>query len=120
MYRIKHFDLGTVALYTFIMTFIFSLLFFIPFGLIMATFANLAQDSMPGFNEGVIPFADFGILFLFIICLVYSVFATILYTIIALVYNLLSLKLGGIKVSVEKVEETTMIDSPVDGLNEVE
>ena len=119
MYKIKHLDLGTVALYSFIMTLIIFLLLFIPIGLFVATMMQLAQDSMPGLEQEMFPFADFGLLFFVIIALAYSVVATIFNTIIALIYNLLSLKLGGIKVSVEKVEDTALIDSQVEGLNEV-
>jgi hypothetical protein len=36
--------------------------------------------------------------------IIYSVMGTIMNTIIALIYNLLSLKLGGIKLSLRKIE----------------
>ena len=117
MYRIKHFDLGTVALYSFVMTLIISLIIMIPFGLILSAVGDLAQDSMPGGNE-MFPFAQYGVLFFILIAIVYSVLATIIYTIIALLYNLLSLKLGGIKIDVEKIEGPTVIEQEVEGLPE--
>jgi len=110
MYRIKHFDLGTVALYSFIMTFVVMLLFMVPFGLFMS--------AMPDMGDQMFPFADLGFLFLILIALAYAVIITIIYTIIALFYNLLSTKLGGIKVSVEKVEDAPVIDQQVEGLSE--
>ena len=120
MYRIKHFDLGTVALYSFIMTFIISLIIFVPLGLFISAMGELAQESMPGVGDDLIPFADFGILIFLILAVAYSVVATIIYTIIALLYNLLSLKLGGIKVGVEKVQDAAVVDQKVEGLAEAE
>ena len=117
MYKIKHFDLGTVALYSFIMTLVLSLIFMLPFGIFISAIGNLAQDSMP-YSEDIFPFANMGILFFFLLALAYSVFATIVYTLIALLYNLLSTKLGGIKIAVEKVSDTSVIDQPVEGLSE--
>lgn len=120
MYRIKHFDLPSVALYSFILIFIVCLLFIIPFGLIFSYFAKLAQNNMPGFEEQFFPFMNFGFLFFFIITIVYAVIGAIVNTIIALIYNLLSLKLGGIKVTLDKVENSpeNVIDKQVEGLAE--
>jgi len=118
VYRIKHFDLGTIALYSFVMTLIISLIIMIPFGLILSAVGDLAQDSMQGYGDEMFPFAQYGVLFFILIAIVYSVLATIVYTIIALLYNLLSLKLGGIKIDVEKIEGPTVVEQDVEGLPE--
>jgi len=119
MYRLKHLDLATVALYTFIMTLIGSLLLMLPFAVLISAIGDLAGNSM-GYGNDFFPFANMGILFFFLIALGYSVFATILYTLIALLYNLLSIKLGGIKIAVEKESDAPVIEQPVEGLNESE
>jgi hypothetical protein len=116
MYRIKHFDLATVALYSFAMTLIIGLIILIPVGLFLSAMGDLAQESMPGTD--MFPFAQYGILFFIAIAFVYSIFATIIYTIIALLYNLLSLKLGGIKINVEKIAAAPVIEQQVEGLPE--
>jgi len=119
MYKIKHLDLATVALYSFVMTLVIFIIILIPIGLFMTSMMQLAQDSMPGLEQQMFPFANFGILFFLLIAIVYAVFATIVNTIIALIYNLLSMKLGGIKIKIEIVEDTTAIDSHVEGLDEL-
>ena len=120
MYRIKHFDLATVALYTFVMTFIISLIFMIPLALIFSAMGEMAQQSMPGYADSFFPVANFGILFFLLLAVAYSVFATIIYTIIALLYNLLSIKLGGIKIAVEKLDDQSVVSQQVEGLEEKE
>ena len=119
MYKIKHLDLATVALYSFVMTLIISVIIFIPVGLFFTAMIKLAQDSMPGFDQQMFPLANFGFLFFLFAAIFYAVIATIVNTIIALVYNILSLKLGGIRIKMETVEEITAIDSHVEGLDEV-
>ena len=120
MYRIKRFDLATVALYTFVMTFIISLIFMIPLGLFISAMGEMAQQSMPGYGDSFFSIADFGILFFIFLAVAYSVFATIIYTIIALLYNLISIKLGGIKIDVEKLADQPVVSRQVEGLEEKE
>jgi len=118
MYRIKRFDLATVALYSFVMTFIVCLIVMIPVALLISAMGDMAQQSMPGYDDSFFPVANLGILFFLLVAVAYSVFATIIYTIIALLYNLISVKLGGIKIAVEKIDEQAVTTQHVEGLEE--
>jgi len=101
MYQLRKIDIGTVALYSFLMFLILSLIIFIPFGLIITLVSTLVPSTGEMETE-MFPF--FGGIFLIVVPLFYAVIATIMNVLMALLYNLLSLKLGGIKVSLEKIE----------------
>lgn len=105
MYRLKKIDLATVAIYSFIMLFILSLLFVIPFGIIIAIINTVVPENAFPTHYGPNPFFLFGGIFIFILPVFYAVFGTIVNVLIALCYNLLSIKLGGIKLSLKKIGE---------------
>ncbi len=109
MYQLKKIDLPTIALYSFLMFFIMGLLFFLPFGLLFSIIGN----TIPEFERPEFGFISFfsGIFFI-IIPVFYAIFATILNVIIVLCYNLLSVKLGGIKIDLKKMGELEMISKP--------
>ena len=100
MYKLKRIDIGTVALYSFIMLLILSLLFILPFGILVIIINKFIPSS--GQPEPNL-FNMFGGLFIIIMPIFYAVFGTIMNVLIALCYNLLSLKFGGIKFEVIKL-----------------
>lgn len=105
MYQLKKFDLTSVALFSFFIFLILSFILMLPFGLLGLFFSNIIQEV--GFpNQTPIdadPFSLFSGVFLIIIPIIYAIFGTIINLIVALIYNLLSLKFGGIKFSVHKL-----------------
>jgi ABC-type polysaccharide/polyol phosphate export permease len=101
MYKIKSFDLGSVLLYSFLMYLILGLLIFVPLGLIFSIISNFIPDGNE-FNSTIFPFL--GGIFLFLIPIFYAVAGSIVNAIIVLIYNLLSKKLGGIKLEIDKVD----------------
>lgn len=107
MYRVNKIDLPTVALYSFMMLFILSLLFMLPFGLILSIIGNSIPD-MEGMEMGFLSF--FSGVFLLVIPIGYAVFGTIINVIIVLCYNLLSSKLGGIKIDLKKIGQLDVVD----------
>lgn len=103
MYQLKKIDLLTLAIYSFILYLILSLLFMIPMGMFY-TMVNRLMPEMTG-QQNTMLFPFFNGIFFIILPIIYSFFGTIMNVIIALIYNLVSIKLGGIKFSVEKVIE---------------
>jgi hypothetical protein len=104
MYQLKKIDLAGVALYSFIIFLIIGLLIFLPIGFISIIFTQFLSRSefySPG-HSSVYPI--FGGFFIILMPIIYGVMGTIMNTILALIYNLLSLKLGGIKISLENIE----------------
>jgi len=99
MYQLKKIDLGSVAIYSFLMFLILGFILLLPFGIVGVFMSNMAQES--GFT-GPDPFAIFSGIFLIFIPLIYAVFGTIINLIIAFIYNMLSIKFGGIKLSIRK------------------
>ena len=95
MHKIKSFDLGSIALYSFLMYLILGLIIFLPIGFIM-TLVSSFIPSDPTFDFSVLPF--FSGIFLILIPIFYSIFGTMINLVIALIYNLLSKKLGGLKI----------------------
>ncbi|MCB0742300.1 MAG: hypothetical protein H6613_09170 [Ignavibacteriales bacterium] len=106
MFQLKKIDIGSVALYSFIMFLIFGLIIFLPLGLMFSLVSSFIPDSGE-FDRGILPI--FSGVFIVIIPLFYAVFGTITNVIIAFVYNLLSLKFGGIKLTFEKLNEMGQI-----------
>ena len=104
MFQLKKIDLGSVAIYSFILYLILSLLFMIPTWM----FYTMVNRLMPGMMGGqgqpsMFPF--FGGFFFIILPSIYAFFGTIMNLIIAIAYNLISLKLGGLRFTVEKIGE---------------
>jgi hypothetical protein len=102
MYQLKKFDLGTVAIYSFLMLLILSFIIFLPFGLFFTLLSGFLPESGEMERE-VLPF--FGGIFIIVMPLVYAGVGTIMNVLMALLYNLLSIKLGGIKFNMEKIAE---------------
>ena len=107
MYQLKKIDLGTVAIYSLIMLFIISFLFTLPFGLMFSVISKLIPQNEPELS-GIFPM--FGVLFIFILPIFYSVVGTAINVLIALCYNLLSIKLGGIKFDLKKLGNVEQLD----------
>ena len=100
MYQLKKIDIPTVALYSFLMFLILGLIFFLPLGLLISLISSMIPDTgMP--EQDFIPF--FGGIFIIIIPVFYAIIGMIVNVLIALLYNLLSIKLGGIKINLEKI-----------------
>ena len=118
MHQIKKIDLTSVALYSFIMTFVLILLISLPFGIVFTLLSEFIPDTSPFEGQGF-PFANLGILVFFIAALAYAILVTIMNTILALVYNLISSKLGGIKIAIEKVEEKGIDNTKYETLDDL-
>ena len=101
MYKIKRIDIGSVAIYSFIMFLILGLIVFLPLGLLFSMISSFVPQS-DEFSPFVFPI--FSGVFLLLIPIFYAVFGTIANVIIAAVYNLISLKFGGVKIELDKVE----------------
>ena len=102
MYQLKKFDIGTVAIYSFLMLLIISFIIFLPFGLFFTLLSGFLPESGEIERE-VFPF--FGGIFIIVVPLIYAAVGTITNVLLALLYNLLSLKLGGIKFNMEKIAD---------------
>ena len=109
MYRLKKIDLSSVALYSFFMFLILGFIILLPFGLIGVFISNSMQDAGFPNQPGGDPLAFFSGVFLIILPLLYAIFGTFINIIIALIYNLISIKLGGIKFSITKLGEVENI-----------
>ena len=111
MYRLKKIDLSSVALYSFFMFLIMGFVFLLPFGLVGIFISEAVQEAGFPNQPGPDIFAFFSGAFLIILPLIYAIFGTFINIIIALIYNLLSLKLGGLKFSIHKIGEVENITS---------
>ncbi|MBD3345645.1 MAG: hypothetical protein GF401_11345 [Chitinivibrionales bacterium] len=118
-YRLKKIDLGTVALYSFVLFFIISVIFMLPFGLIFMALGSFFSNSMPE-NVPFNPFSMFGGVFLVVMPLIYAILAAIFNTVIALIYNLLSTQMGGVKFSVEKIADIENVKKPEEVVKTIE
>jgi hypothetical protein len=103
MYTLTKLDLTSVALYSFLMILLFSLIFIIPFGLLFMALQNFILDSGFSHAESDIIYPIFGWAFIIGMPIFYSVLGTIINVLIAIVYNLVSKKFGGIKFSLNKI-----------------
>lgn len=106
MYKIKSFDIGSVALYSFLLYLILGLIILLPLGLVMSVLSGFMQNTGE-FDSGIFSFLE-GI-FILIIPIFYAVLGTIFNLVIVVIYNLLSKKFGGIKVEIENVDEPEKI-----------
>lgn len=109
MYHLKKIDIGSVALYSFLMFLILGFIFILPFGLIGVFISNFVQEAGFPNQPGTDPFSFFSGIFIIILPLFYAIFGTIMNIIVALVYNLLSIKLGGLKFSIHKLGDVENI-----------
>ncbi|HKJ30696.1 MAG TPA: hypothetical protein VKA34_02660, partial [Balneolales bacterium] len=111
MFQLKKIDLGSVAIYSFILYLILSLLFMIPTWM----FYTMVNRLMPGMmgsqgQPSIFPFLS-GFFFI-ILPIIYAFFGTIMNLIIAIAYNLISLKLGGLRFTVAKIDEFRETKTP--------
>jgi hypothetical protein len=106
MFQLKKIDIASVALYSFLMFLILGLIIFLPFGILFSILSNFIPQT------GDVPseiFPIFGGMFFLIMPIFYAVFGTIINVLVVLCYNLLSLKLGGIKIELEKVDQVAAL-----------
>ena len=101
MYKLKKIDIASVALYSFIMFLILGLIVFLPMGLLFSVISSFVPQS-DEFSPFIFPV--FSGIFLVLIPIFYAVFGTITNVIIAAIYNLISIKFGGIKIELNKEE----------------
>jgi len=99
MYQIKKFDIGSVAIYSFILYLILTFIILLPIGLVFSLISNFIPDSGE-LETGILPFIS-GI-FLLILPIFYAIIGTVINVIIVAIYNLISKKFGGIKFELEK------------------
>jgi hypothetical protein len=105
MYRLKKFDLGSVALYSFLIFTIISAIIFIPIGLFMSLLSNAIPEE--SFDESDInPLKALPGVLMILIPLIYGFFGALLNTLLAWIYNLLSVRFGGLRFQLEKVTES--------------
>ncbi|MBK8944401.1 MAG: hypothetical protein IPM32_03925 [Ignavibacteriae bacterium] len=102
MYQIKKFDIGSVALYSFILYLILTFIILLPIGLILSFVSNFIPNS-DELETGVLPFIS-GI-FIFILPIFYAVIGTVINVIVVAIYNLISKKFGGIKFELQNVNK---------------
>lgn len=103
MFQLKKIDIATVALYSFLIFFILGIIIFIPFGLLGIFMSHLLSY---GEWRHIAPhnfFPIFGSIFILVMPIFYGIIGMIVNIFITLIYNLLSIKLGGIKVQLEKI-----------------
>ena len=106
MFQIKKFDISSVALYSFIMFLILGLIIFIPLGLLFSLISNFIPDTGE-FDTSV--FNIFSGIFIIIVPIFYAVFGTIMNVLIEFIYNIISMKFGGIKLDIQKLDEMGQI-----------
>jgi len=102
MYKLKKIDIGSVAIYSFIMFLILGVVIMLPawfFSQLASSFSPEPMTDQPGF-PGI-----FGGFFFIAIPLFYAVFGTLMNVIIAFVYNVISIRYGGIKIELNKTDE---------------
>ena len=100
MYQLKKFDIGSIALYSFILYLILMFIAMLPIGLIFSVISKFAPETGE-FDKGILPF--FSGIFIFVLPIFYAFIGTIMNVIIAALYNLISIKFGGIKLQIEKL-----------------
>ena len=109
MFTLKKLDLASVALYSFLMILIISLIFIVPFGFIFMAIQSFIPDSgIPGEFDGIFP--AFGWAFIIGMPILYAALGTIINVLISFIYNLLSKKFGGIKFSLHKIADSSATD----------
>ncbi len=99
MFEIKKFDIGSVAIISAIFFLIMGIFIALPFGAI-GFIINLIGHST-GLND--FP-TSFGFVFVFTIPVFYAIVGTLMNVIMALIYNLIAQKLGGLKMELVKIE----------------
>jgi len=104
-YRLKKIDLGSVALYSLVFYTLFTLLALLPFILIFAFLSSIIPSDFTGQGLPLYGFEYFGGIFIIVLAAGNVIFGTLINVLLALVYNLLSLKMGGLKFVLDDIEE---------------
>ncbi len=104
MYRLKHLDIGSVAVYSFLLIFAVGLLFMLFFGMINWLFIQPMQQMAGGPSPRFFPPFAFHSFFLVIFPLIYAIFGALFNVVLALIYNLVAKALGGLKIELERVD----------------
>ncbi len=100
MHRLKKIDLGSVAIYSFLMIFIIMFVILSFFYLISKLFVPTEF-----FEASQIPFGGSFLFFIFL-TLLYSIIAAVVNVIVVFIYNLLSTRIGGIKIELSEMDST--------------
>ena len=101
MFYVKKIHVLNIAIYSFIIAFIISLIFCLPLMGMLNFFFNSMLPNSPDFPDFPFTFFKF---FVFVAPFFYGIMAAIINAIIAFLYNLLSHKFNGIKIDLIKVE----------------
>ncbi len=101
MYRLKKINLGSVAVYSFVLIFILGVIIMLPFGAINMFLSGLMPSRL-GPPHTVFPFSA---VFYFFFPIMYAVMGTIVNVILAFIYNMVSKPLGGLRFDLEKIAE---------------
>ena len=109
MYQLKKLNIGSVAIYSFILIFVLSLIIMLPIGLFSMLISNLGSNAFAPRHL----FMPLGAIFYLMFPVFYAIIGTVFNVILALVYNLVSGPLGGIKFNLEKIGEITEITDQV-------
>ncbi len=109
MYQLRKINLGSVAIYSFILIFILGLLIMLPFGLINMFIASFAPREFPP-PHFIFPFGA-GVIFYLFFPVIYAIMGSIFNVILAWIYNLISAPLGGIKFDLEKIGTFTELEN---------
>ncbi|GAB4184692.1 MAG: hypothetical protein Kow00108_22240 [Calditrichia bacterium] len=104
MVKIRKIDIGSVALYSFVMTMILIGILFIPVILFILTLSLMVPAEQ--IDPGLTMFRSFGVVFILIVPIFYAGIITLMNVLLVALYNLLSNKFGGIKIELKEEENT--------------
>ena len=99
MYQIKKFDIGSVAIISFILFSILGFMLAIPFSFFGYLISSLSPSSVQNESSSI-----FGLLFIIILPIFYGIAGTIMNVIMAAIYNIIANKMGGLKIELVKLE----------------
>jgi hypothetical protein len=101
MYKIKRIDIPSAALYSFIVFLILGIIIFLPIGILFSVVSNVVPQT--GLSS---PFylPVFSGVFFILAPVFYAFAGMITSVVITVIYKLISLKLGAIKLELKKVE----------------
>jgi len=105
MYQLKKINIGSVAVYSFILIFVLSIVLMLPFGAIVLFLRSMAGNALAP-RHSIMPF---GLGFYIFFPIIYAIIGTIINVFIVFIYNLLSASMGGIKIKLEKIAQVTEI-----------
>ncbi len=103
MYQLKKLDLGSVALFTFLLTIVVYFLFCIPFALLMGLISSLAGKQAQAQTPFPLAGGFFFVIFGIAMPIGVAIMQTAINLLMAALYNFFSKKFGGIKFEMEKI-----------------